>query len=122
MREVLFCTVYFGTYEQMRDYFSNFLTLGPGGIMLAGGFSGMFSWFISYPLDSVKTIVQGRQAGDPKKSSWAIANHLISSRGFRGLYSGVGPSIARAFIVSGSRFSAFELVCKLLAPYEKNQF
>jgi hypothetical protein len=33
---------------------------------------------------------------------------LLQTKGIRGLYSGVTPSIARAFLVSGSRFSAYE--------------
>lgn len=33
---------------------------------------------------------------------------LLQTKGLTGLYSGVAPSIARAFLVSGSRFSAYE--------------
>jgi hypothetical protein len=32
----------------------------------------------------------------------------------RGLFRGVGPSVLRAFLVSGSRFSAYESVLNLL--------
>jgi hypothetical protein len=44
----------------------------------------------------------------PRPSAWAVARTLVAARGVRGLYSGLAPSLARAFVVSGSRFSAFE--------------
>ena len=43
-----------------------------------------------------------------KKGALEILKYLLQSKGFTGLYAGVSPSIARAFLVSGSRFSAYE--------------
>ena len=39
---------------------------------------------------------------------------LWRTTGVRGLFRGVGPSVLRAFLVSGSRFSAYESVLNLL--------
>jgi solute carrier family 25 carnitine/acylcarnitine transporter 20/29 len=43
-----------------------------------------------------------------KQGALEILKRLLETKGFTGLYAGVRPSIARAFLVSGSRFSAYE--------------
>jgi solute carrier family 25 carnitine/acylcarnitine transporter 20/29 len=42
-------------------------------------------------------------------------------RGVRGLYSGLAPSLARAFVVSGSRFSAYEFALWALKQGKLNE-
>ena len=44
-----------------------------------------------------------------------LHGEILKSRGIRGLYSGVVPSIMRAFIVSSSRFSAYEATLYFLS-------
>ena len=39
----------------------------------------------------------------------AVARQLIRTRGVVGLYTGLGASVLRAFLVSGTRFSAYEV-------------
>jgi hypothetical protein len=41
-------------------------------------------------------------------------HQLWARTGVRGLYKGILPSVLRAFLVSGSRFSAYEAVLDLL--------
>ena len=41
-------------------------------------------------------------------SAAKIAYEIFQSRGLFGLYAGVTPSVMRAFIVSSSRFAAYE--------------
>ena len=41
-------------------------------------------------------------------SAFAVARDLVKKRGLAGFFVGVGPSLIRAFLVSGSRFSAYE--------------
>lgn len=106
LRETVFCTAYFGLYEFLKVHpvqpFPNSL-----GIAMAGGVSGMAAWFLSYPLDCVKGNIQG-QSVHVRTSLITAASEIIRKRGIRGLYSGLVPSITRAFIVSATRFSAFE--------------
>jgi hypothetical protein len=93
-------------------------------IPFAGGISGAWAWFVSFPLDCVKAGIQGqtlstvaengeRIKNDKLQKMNAVFRDLIKTKGWRGLYAGVSPSIMRAFIVSSSRFSAYELVVKL---------
>lgn len=85
---------------------------------MAGGFAGASAWAITFPLDCVRAGMQGQpilsSSSSPstaqfqKQGSLEIFKDLLLRKGFTGLYAGVTPSIARAFLVSGSRFSAYE--------------
>jgi hypothetical protein len=138
-------------------------------IPLSGGLSGACAWFVSFPLDCVKSGLQGRPftvavsraaelaargaatdsagatsaaansavhtvtgtsgtastgtasrvltgqqtnamsvGGGDGGGAFRVARHLFATRGIGGFYAGIVPSIARAFIVSGTRFSAYE--------------
>jgi len=44
-----------------------------------------------------------------------LERQLWRATGVRGLFRGVTPSVLRAFLVSGSRFTAFETVLELLS-------
>lgn len=81
-------------------------------VPVAGGISGAAAWFLSYPLDCIKANIQGQRldqlATKPRLNFWVAARQIYHSKGIVGMFAGVGPSIARAFLVSGSRFSAYE--------------
>lgn len=114
-REIVFLSTYFTTYEHLKSgllhhSYGNFTS--SIAVPLSGGLAGSMGWFVSFPLDCIKGNIQGRELGTlqnegvPKISD--TFHSLIKQKGVRGLYSGLLPSITRAFIVSSSRFSAFE--------------
>jgi hypothetical protein len=108
VREAAFVSHYFFIYEGMRELLITQGILGvKSAVPVAGGLAGASSWFISFPLDCVRAGVQG-QSLPPTKGAFAVFRALIAERGIRGLYAGASASIARAFLVSGSRFSAYE--------------
>lgn len=81
----------------------------------------MAGWFGSFPLDTVKSNIQGQLLQKPYRQrlrmhSVAVAQYR--AKGLIGLYSGVGPALTRAFIVSGTRFSAYEFTLRLLAEID----
>lgn len=141
MREGVFIGIYFYTYEGMRikldqifgnnDYSTNKGTRieekAPAWtIPFAGGISGAWAWFVSFPLDCVKAGVQGQSLSSNIATSTSSNKHhlkgmvtvfrdLLRNKGWIGLYSGVTPSIMRAFIVSSTRFSAYEMVVTLFS-------
>ena len=91
-------------------------------VPLAGGLAGATSWFLTFPMDCVRAGVQGQliptSSSGPIQHQGAIetCTHLLRTKGLTALYAGVAPSIARAFLVSGSRFSAYEgalYLCRL---------
>ena len=122
-REMVFLGTYFYTYEGIRSTLVNSSIVGPSlAVPFSGGVAGALSWFISFPLDCIKARMQGQMIYRPmeRQISSVTSIHvrlgvlnafrqLWSTRGLKGLYSGVTPSIARAFLVSASRFSAYEL-------------
>ena len=97
-------------------------------IPVAGGVSGALAWLVSFPLDCIKANVQGQRLegapateGSPRDrvTAASAARAIFRAKGLLGLYMGVGPSIARAFIVSGSRFSAYETMVWLIRERER---
>jgi solute carrier family 25 carnitine/acylcarnitine transporter 20/29 len=108
IREATFIGNYFFVYEGMREFLIQSSPLSVQvAVPVSGGFAGAISWFISFPLDCVRAGVQG-QPLPPRKSAYHVFSTLVTERGLKGLYSGASASIARAFLVSGSRFSAYE--------------
>jgi len=138
IREGVFISTYFFTYEGLREALfivhssinkATTATTGspaehktPGeqhhqwAIPICGGLAGAISWFVSFPLDCIRAGVQGQSfsSGQAHKGALEVMHNLLKTKGIRGLYSGVSPSIVRAFLVSGSRFSAYETALWLL--------
>ena len=129
IREATFLSNYFFVYEGLRELLlhyhlnsardadcANVTHSAKIAVPIAGGLAGALSWFVSFPLDCVRAGVQGQPLFDvsglpirhTRKSAMFIFRELMRERGIRGLYSGASASIARAFLVSGSRFSAYE--------------
>jgi solute carrier family 25 carnitine/acylcarnitine transporter 20/29 len=133
VREAGFVGAYFFFYEGYKEEFRRSL-LGLERLMflgddnshnssfatsvavpLAGGFAGATAWALTFPLDCVRAGVQGQpipispsKVRLQKEGALEILRRLLQTKGLNGLYAGVRPSIIRAFLVSGSRFSAYE--------------
>lgn len=109
VREAAFVGWYFYAYEGFREMLLRKLGHAQAAVPLAGGMAGASAWFLSFPLDCIRAGVQGRNLGETaKRGALQVLTDLLAKKGVLGLYAGVGPSIARAFLVSGSRFSAYE--------------
>lgn len=127
LREVVYLGSYFWCYEGIRETLIKQSFSLKLAVPIAGGFAGALGWLFSFPLDSVRARVQGQtlMLGHHQcfKSQTAIelASTLLRESGVTGLYSGVTPSIIRAFLVSGVRFSAYEFVVYLLSDTETSQ-
>lgn len=85
-------------------------------LMLYGAIAGEMLWLASYPLDVVKSQVQGdafgpqrryRGALDAARQTWAVS-------GFRGFWRGIVPTLLRATPASASTFASVELTLRLL--------
>lgn len=129
IREGSFLASYFFVYEGMREFLIKKEVFGAEGsgvkfaVPVAGGLSGALSWFVTFPLDCVRAGVQGQPLEGSHKGAIQVFKDLTRERGIQGLYSGASASIARAFLVSGSRFSAYEGALYLLRGgrhYEKH--
>lgn len=118
IREMVFLSTYFAVYEHLKSFQLHSTSLYPQSVAipLAGGTAGALGWLVSFPLDLIKSNIQAKSFnGTVVPSGLQVARHLLNTKGFLGLYSGVVPSILRAFIVSSSRFSAYETTMWLLS-------
>jgi solute carrier family 25 (mitochondrial carnitine/acylcarnitine transporter), member 20/29 len=128
LRECVFLSTYFGVYEGLRGYLSNAVEnyhqhlsgsskplSAAWTVPVAGGLSGATAWVISFPLDCIRAGVQGQDLwGLSRLSAVQVYRQLWATKGIQGLYAGVTPSLVRAFLVSGSRFSAYEFALWVL--------
>jgi solute carrier family 25 carnitine/acylcarnitine transporter 20/29 len=134
VREVVFLSSYFFIYENCKfsllSCLSSYASLSSPSsssrssstaalisIPLSGGIAGAVGWFLSFPLDNIKSNIQTMNLDRAhlfhRKSAFEIGKHILRSRGLLALYSGVVPSVTRAFIVSSTRFSVYEYVLRL---------
>jgi solute carrier family 25 carnitine/acylcarnitine transporter 20/29 len=121
--------VYFGTYEFTREW------LHPGcrkncnesllTMLHAGGLAGACSWICCYPLDVIKSRLQGQGAeiiggsgsGAPRYNGIIdCLRKSVSEEGIKVLWRGLGTAVARAYLVNGAIFSAYEMTLRFLPP------
>lgn len=115
-REAIFLGVYFSIYEHGREALGS--SLGASAVPVAGGLAGVAGWAASFPLDALKSGVQSGDLNAPTPKARDVASRILSSSGgVSALYRGVGPTLVRAFLVSGSRFTAYEAVSSRLAAW-----
>jgi hypothetical protein len=115
LREAVFLSTYFCVYEQLRDALPGVGLPNSLAVASAGGISGALAWTLSFPLDTLKTAVQGASMSAPRTPALQLLRRLVVERGVAGLYAGVLPSVLRAFLVSSTRFSAYELAIEALS-------
>lgn len=104
--------VYFTNYEYMMRMFSpDGETISKTPLVvsfLAGGISGSASWFFTYPIDYVKTIVQSQSLADIKyRGGFHAAVVKYHEEGIRTFFKGLGVTMLRSFPVSAVGFFTF---------------
>ncbi|GMP34842.1 hypothetical protein CsSME_00007546 [Camellia sinensis var. sinensis] len=118
--------VYFWTYERMREQLhpgcrksgqENFKTM-----LIAGGLAGVASWICCYPLDVIKTRLQAQsQSSSPKYTGIVDCfRKSVREEGYHVLWRGLGTAVARAFLVNGAIFTAYETAVRCLSSNNNN--
>ncbi|KAL1814427.1 hypothetical protein ACET3Z_017001 [Daucus carota] len=110
---------YFLTYEFVREQ------LHPGcrksgqetckTMLMAGGLAGVASWICCYPLDVVKTRLQAQSPSAPLLYNGIVdcLQKSVKQEGYNVLFRGLGTAVARAFVVNGAVFTAYESALRL---------
>lgn len=119
LRDVPSFAAYFGAYEWMKsmlsstsdDRHSHTSSLHPLHALLAGGIAGIVAWLPCYPQDVVKSRIQAMASSHPT-STWSNFKSLLSEGGWRYLFRGFTPTMARAFPANAATFLAYELTRK----------
>lgn len=117
-RDIPGFVTYFGSYEILLDLLSQTKSrseVGPLATIFAGGFAGMISWASTFPFDVIKSRMQADGNGGTFLYKGAIDCFVqnYKTSGFRGLYSGLGPTLLRAFPTNAVIFYVYTLVSDL---------
>lgn len=112
--------LYFWTYEYVREQ------LHPGcrkngqesfrTMLIAGGLAGVASWICCYPLDVIKTRFQAQSQSTPSRYTGIVDcfRRSVKQEGYNVLWRGLGTAVARAFVVNGAIFTAYETALRCL--------
>lgn len=109
-REGIFTMVYLGIYDfTMRDSSQNSQLLKVAAI---SSITGGFAWIVSYPFDTVKSVIQGIAPSLPRISIREAVQRTQKGEGggYFALYRGCGASTGRAILVTSSRMLTYEWV------------
>jgi len=85
--------IYFGTYYELKK--------NEFPLYISGGIAGCTSWFFTYPLDTIKSRIQGN-----------ICNTINQSIKMGNLFTGLNYCLLRAFIVNSVGFTSYEYFIK----------
>ncbi|KAG4304179.1 hypothetical protein PORY_002360 [Pneumocystis oryctolagi] len=105
------CAIYFGVYETTKKYMlhdSDKLSIGT--TIIAGGLSGIAMWSVMFPVDTVKSVIQGSSNIDVKTA----CTTLYRQGGISRFFPGFGPAILRAFPANSASFLGVEVVHRIL--------
>lgn len=85
-------------------------------LCLFGALSGTTLWFMVYPIDVIKSVMQTDNLKNPKygKSVMSVAKQLYHKNGLSGFLKGFGPTILRAAPANGATFATFELAMRMM--------
>ncbi|KAH9797044.1 mitochondrial arginine transporter BAC1 [Citrus sinensis] len=123
LREAIGNAVFFSVYEHVRYYMhlklkaassdhSNLIDMGIG--IVSGGLGGVAFWSAVLPLDVAKTIIQTAPDKNASTNPFQILNSIYRRAGLKGCYTGLGPTIMRAFPANATAIVTWELAGKLL--------
>ncbi|XP_057763344.1 mitochondrial carnitine/acylcarnitine carrier-like protein [Arachis stenosperma] len=112
-REIPGNAAMFGVYEATKQLLAggrDTSGLGRGSLVVAGGLAGASFWFMVYPTDVVKSVIQVDDYKNPKFSGTIDAFRKIrATEGVKGLYKGFGPAMARSVPANAACFLAYEM-------------
>ncbi|XP_024900529.1 mitochondrial ornithine transporter 1 isoform X3 [Pteropus alecto] len=117
LREVPGYFFFFGGYELSRSFFASGRSkdeLGPVSLMLSGGVGGICLWLAVYPVDCIKSRIQVLSMSGKQTGFIGTFISVMKNEGIMALYSGLKPTIIRAFPANGSLFLAYEYSRKLM--------
>eukprot|EP00752_Nemacystus_decipiens_P011218 g9968.t1 len=136
LKEGLGNTVYFGSYELCKQALARGGSAGGRGghdneppgvwpIVAAGGCAGVLYTAATHPIDTVKSLVQTDSIETPRYRGFLDGWRQVLAqggghgggggvKGFLGLYRGLSPAIARAFVGNSVLFLTYETVMDAL--------
>lgn len=119
MRDAPFYAFFFGTYELNCYLFRTYVPSMPEELnfFMSGGFAGMLGWAAAMPFDVPKTNVQASWDSRVVGSYFPELIRIVKERGPLALYTGLIPTIARAFPANAALFLGVEMGKKVFDQY-----
>ncbi|KAI4299405.1 hypothetical protein L6164_032872 [Bauhinia variegata] len=123
LRESIGNSVFFSVYEYVRYHmhsrvksmssnYSNMIDVGIG--ILTGGLGGVAFWLAVLPLDVAKTVIQTNPDKNCTRNPFQVLTSIYRRAGLKGCYTGLGPTVARAFPANAAAIVTWELAMKIL--------
>lgn len=101
---------YFATYEYLKRKLSpENGELSLGAVSFAGGAAGVSMWVLVFPVDTVKSRLQG---ATERTSVGQVIKEVYAKGGIKGFFPGVGPAMLRSFPANAATFVGLELTYK----------
>ena len=122
-RDISFYGFYFLAYEMiMKALQGEDKVVNPTYGFLAGGTTGMLSWLLTFPFDSLKSITQTESFESKKYPNYrTMVASVLKEQGVKKLYNGLGVCLLRSFPVNAITFAFYEMTKKeLLQAVHKN--
>ena len=125
VRETPSFAIYFGTFElycaALTPEGSSIDCIGPLGLLLAGGMSGISSWVFTYPIDVVKSRFQADGDGKNRKYHSIVdcIRKTYSNGGLRAFSQGLTATVLRAFPTNAATFATVTTILRLARNHEK---
>jgi len=104
------CSLFFGFYEQLRGYGGSDIV----STCMKGGTTGMVSWTIIMPIDTVRCRYFALQTGS--QGILRTAKDVVEENGLRGFYRGYWTILIRAFPASAAWWGASSQSRQWLLP------
>lgn len=115
LREVPSNAAYFGVFVYLKHVLKPILGDGALNIITVGGISGLASWIVAYPQDTVKTRIQCDTLGTYKRNNYFNDNGIIDcgrkiwqQEGMRGFWKGFSACSIRAIFSEAVTFFAYD--------------
>lgn len=89
--------------------------------LLGGGFAGVASWIITYPVDVTKSCLQADSVGGTLKYKgvWDCCCKLYKAEGAKVFVRGLTPTLVRAFPVNAATFTGVSMFDELMIELRK---
>ncbi|XP_075690415.1 mitochondrial ornithine transporter 1-like isoform X2 [Rhinoderma darwinii] len=116
LREIPGYFFFFGGYELSSRILNQSSRNQPGALVVSvsGGVGGACFWLSVYPVDSVKSRIQVLSTASPSGGFLISLLHILKTEGIVTLYSGLMPTVIRAFPSNAALFLAYEMTKRTL--------
>ena len=125
-RDIPMKGVFFMTYEWLLRNFipkeQSRSDASPLQVIFVGGLAGIANWLVSLPQDVLKSRYITAPAGMYPRGIRDVFRETVREEGFRALWKGLAPVMARAFPSNAALFLGYEAVMKSIHLAEQKCF